>query len=246
MDLLKLTAHRPYPPPQRPWLMMQSWRDLLFAHWRLPPAALRQILPRELPLDTFDGAAWLGVVPFRIRDARSRWLPPLPGVSDFLELNVRTYVTMGGKAGVYFFSLDASRLIPVLLARLAHIPYFPARMGIEPGADEWIRYRSARSLSESAQLVMRYRPTGSPGKAAPGSLTAWLTERYCMYVVHPSGKVRRIEIHHRPWPLQPAEAEFALNTMTLPLGLSLPAEPPLLHFARRQDMFGWSPEPAAQ
>lgn len=235
-------SHRPYPPPSRPWLMRQSWRHVLFAHWEVPVDELRQVLPAVLPLDTYDGRAWLGVVSFHIRGARPRWLPPLPWISHFAELNVRTYVTIGGRPGVYFFSLDASNPVAVRLARLfTHLLYFDAEMSIRL-RQGWIEYQSTRSdpRAPGARFRARYRPRGALFQTASGSLEAWLTERYCLYSVDRQGRVFRGEIHHAPWPLQPAEAELDENSMAAPLGISLSQRTPLLHYAEQQDMVAWA------
>jgi uncharacterized protein YqjF (DUF2071 family) len=241
MSLPFPSAHRPYPPPQGPWLMRQSWRNLLFAHWPVEAELVRRVLPAALPLDTYDGCAWLGVVPFALCGARPRYLPPLPWISNFPELNVRTYVTLDGKPGVYFFSLDAGNPIAVRIARcFAHLRYYDAKMSIRT-VDGWIEYRSVRTHSQAppARLHVRYRPAGDVLQAAPSSLSSWLTERYCMYPVSRSGDVYRGEIHHGPWYLQPAEATFIENTMLTSLGASPSNSAPLLHFARRQDMVAW-------
>ena len=246
-DLPFPAGHRPWPPPARRWVHAQSWHRLLFAHWPLPPAALAGIVPSALPLDTFGGQAWLGVVPFWLSGLRLRGLPPLPGLSAFPELNVRTYVTLDGKPGVYFLSLDAGNPLAVAGGRLLRLPYCFAAMAVRPGAGGgWVHYASRRLVPTplrppDAVLRARYRPVGPPAPAPPGTLEAWLTERYCLYTVDRRGGVARLEIHHPPWPLQPAEGELAVNTMAAPLGLSLPDRPPLLHYAHRQDMVGWLP-----
>ncbi len=122
--MMSATQPRPYPPPRRPWVMKQAWHDLLFAHWPFEASAVRPLLPASLPLDTFEGRAWIGVVPFRVGGLRVRALPALPFVSAFPELNVRTYVTLDGQPGVFFFSLDAGSRLAVEAARLAyHLPY---------------------------------------------------------------------------------------------------------------------------
>lgn len=241
------TAHRPWPLPRGPWLMAQSWHDLLFAHWPVPVAALRPLVPAPLPLDTWEGRAWLGVVPFRMTGVRLRAAPPVPRLSAFLEVNVRTYVTLDGKPGVYFFSLDAENPLAVRAARqLFSLPYFDAEMGLERDG-EAIAYRSRRTHrgAPPAELAATYRPVGEPYRAAPGSLDAWLTERYCLYSSGPSGRIRRLEVHHAPWPLQPAAAEISSNTLAAAAGLELPATPPLLHFARRLDVVFWPPRKAS-
>jgi len=218
--------------------MLQSWHDLLFAHWPLEPAAIQPLLPSGLVLETFDGAAWLGVVPFRV-ELRVRWLPPLPGASAFPELNVRTYVRAGDRPGVYFFSLDAGNALAVRAARiLLNLPYYPASMTLTASGNG-VDYRSRRDTQ--AEFSGRYEPTGARFVAAAGSLEYFLTERYCLYHLNHRGRPYRLDIHHPPWPLQPASAELHRNTMADVNGLSLPAGRPLLHFAKRQDMVAWAP-----
>ena len=106
-------GHRPWPLPDEPWMQAQTWEDLLFAHWRVDAGDLARLLPPELPLDTYDGAAWLGITPFRLTDLRLRGMPPLPWRVGFPELNVRTYATADGRPGIWFFSLDAASVLAV-------------------------------------------------------------------------------------------------------------------------------------
>jgi uncharacterized protein len=231
------TAHRPWPLPDGPWLQGQTWQGLLFAHWALPVAALRPHVPDALPIDTFDGRAWLGITPFCVSGLRAHGTPPVPRLSSFLETNVRTYVTRDGKPGIWFFSLDAASAPAVLGARAGfRLPYFRAAMTAARDGDR-IAYRLRRG---AAALAVDYGPSGAVFQARPGTLEHFLTERYCLYSDH-GGRIRRAEIHHPPWPLQPAEAEIAQNTMTAPLGIRLPGEAPLLHYARRQDVVIWPP-----
>jgi uncharacterized protein YqjF (DUF2071 family) len=223
-----------------------QWHDLLFAHWPLLAERLRALIPPPLVLDTFEGMAWLGVVPFMMRGTTLRCVPPVPWLSDFPELNVRTYVTLDDRPGVWFFSLDAANPLAVRAARLgARLPYYDARMQCRHNG-EGVSYTSVRThpLAPLAALEARYRPTGPVYRAAAGSLDRWLTERYCLYTSDRQGHAWRLEIHHLPWPLQPAEAEFEHNTMAAPLRLELPERPPLLHFARRLDVVAWLPVPA--
>jgi uncharacterized protein YqjF (DUF2071 family) len=234
-------AHRPWRVPDRPWVQGQTWLDLLFAHWSLPVEALRPAVPAELPLDTFDGRAWLGITPFEVCGLRLRGTPPLPGLSRFAETNVRTYTTVDGRPGIYFLSLDAASALAVAGARRAfRLPYFRARMSIERAGDD-IVYRTTRGAPQ-ASLRVRYRPRGAVYRAAAGTRDHFLTERYCLYTLDDHRGVWRGEIHHPPWPLQEASAEFELNTMTAPYGIELPAERPLLHFSARQDVVIWALE----
>jgi len=241
--VLQEVAHRPWFLPAGTWVMAQSWHDLLFAHWPVDSALLRPLLPPQLQIDTFEGQAWLGVVPFRMTGVRLRGTPPLPWLSAFPELNVRTYVTCGGKPGVWFFSLDAGNSLAVAIARAwFHLPYFRARMSCAK-RDGWIHYQSERMHrgAPSGLLAGRYHPVGEIFSARRETLEYFLTERYCLYAADRRGRIIRGEIHHPPWPLQEAEAEFTGNTMAEALGIALISRP-LLHFARRQDVLVWPPQ----
>lgn len=223
--------------------MRQRWHDLLFAHWPLPPDALRPLIPPSLQLDRFDGAAWLGVVPFRMSGIRPRLGLALPWLSAFPEINVRTYVLRDGKPGVWFFSLDAANPIAVRLARsIFSLPYYRARMTCleQDGA---IAVRSVRTHrgAAPAEFHARYAAIGPAIADERGSLTEWLTARYCLYAADRRGDIWRTEIDHRPWPLQPARAHIRVNTLARAAGITLPDVPPLLHVARRLDVRVWRP-----
>ncbi|HEX8075156.1 MAG TPA: DUF2071 domain-containing protein [Thermoleophilaceae bacterium] len=242
----RIADHRPWQMPDRPWFMAQTWRHLLFAHWRVDPGALARVLPPGLPLDTFDGAAWVGVTPFAVDTFRVRLLPPPPAVHSFPELNVRTYVTVDGRPGIWFFSLDAgSRLAVEGARRLYRLPYFRARASLDDG-DPGVSFRSVRTQSDGppASLRVEYRASGPAGEPVPGTLDHWLTERYCLYTVDARGRLLRGDIHHRPWVLAPATAAIGENTMGGQIGVEL-AAPPLLHVAAPQDVVFWRLAPAA-
>jgi uncharacterized protein YqjF (DUF2071 family) len=240
--ILEEVSHRPWPMPNLPWVMTQTWHDLLFAHWPVDPRALREKVPAAFELDLFEGAGWVGVVPFHMTNVAPRGVPSLPWISEFPELNVRTYVRVHDRPGVFFFSLDAGSTLAVGAARtLLNLPYFSASMSVRPH-DGGVHYESRRQDNPSdAQLSAHYRPVGARFQAVDGSLEYFLTERYCLYNLNHQGAGYRLEIHHPPWPLQPAEAEFACNTMADAAGLPLPDVTPLLHFAKRQDMVAWPP-----
>ena len=217
--------------------MTQTWNDLLFAHWPIDPALLRSLVPSQLPLDTFDQRCWLAVTPFHMSKVRPRGVPPLPGLSRFPELNVRTYVTVGDKPGVYFFSLDAANLPAVWAARKFYrLPYFHARMSVS-GDEHGISYHSRRYRS-NAELRARYAATGPVQLRQAGTLEHWLTERYCLYTVA-NGNVCRAEIDHAQWPLQDGEAEIESNTMASAADIQLPDTKPLLHFAKKVEVLIW-------
>jgi uncharacterized protein len=222
--------------------MKQVWHDLLFMHWPIAAAQLRPLIPAELEIESCEGSAWVGVVPFHMSGIRARWMPPIPGASVFPELNVRTYVRAGGKPGVWFFSLDAANSLAVAGARrFFHLPYFRARMHANSRPRGEIQYDSHRTHAgaASADFRGRYRALDdNVFQARRGSLEYFFVERYCLYAA--SG--RRIfcgEIDHTPWPLQRAEAEIEVNTMAAASGITLAASKPLLHFARRQEVRVW-------
>lgn len=213
------------------------WHDLLFLHWPIRPELIRPLIPSTLELETFDGWCWLGVVPFRMSGVRPRFVPlPLA----FPELNVRTYVSTRGKSGVWFFSLDASSWLAVRAARWLGLPYYDARMTSEAEGAA-VHYASTRvhKRAAPAEFIASYRPVGQAYYAAAGSMDHWLSERYCLYAACQPDRVVYGEIHHPPWPLQPAEVEIRTNTMTQSLGIDLPDTQPLCHFSRYQEVVAW-------
>jgi uncharacterized protein YqjF (DUF2071 family) len=217
--------------------MKQIWHDLLFAHWPVPAESLRPLVPKQLTLDVFKGQCWVGVVPFWMSGVRPRGFPPLPWLSRFPELNVRTYVTYRGKPGVYFFSLDATSRAAVWAARkFYHLPYFHAKMKsrLENGS---IHYSSARH-SQRAEFEAMYQAISPVRAREKQSMEHFLTERYCLYAIHENG-VCRCDIHHLPWPLQDAEAEIQRNTVAAAAQITLSPARPLLHFAKELEVLIW-------
>lgn len=247
--------------PRRTVLGMR-WEDLAFLHWPVPAAALRPTLPEGLELDTFEGEAWLGVVPFQMRATRFDWTPPMPTATDFPELNLRTYVRRGDRRGVWFYSLDAASWIAVRGARLGFaLPYFDARMEVESGAagggvrryDSTRRHRGAPAASFSGS----YAPTGGAVSSRPGTLEHFLTERYSLFARRGHGVrfalrggLLRGDIAHDPWPLQPAEVELVDCDMFRVLGPAAvraagiggrELAPPVVHFSSAVDVRAAAP-----
>jgi uncharacterized protein YqjF (DUF2071 family) len=240
---LESLAHRPWPMPRAPWIMTQSWHDLLFAHWRVDVKDLRRAVPPVFDLDLFDDEAWVGIVPFYMSNVGLRATPAVPWVSAFPELNVRTYVRVADRPGVYFFSLDAGRRLAVAAARtLLNLPYFTADMRLERREDG-VHYESARRARHHARFEATYAPVGEPFAASAGSIEHFLTERYCLYHQTREGDPYRLDIHHRPWALQLARATITINTMADASNLKVDGAPALLHFSARQDVVAWAPEP---
>lgn len=228
------------------WVMHQRWTHLLFAHWPVPLDAVRSLVPAPLEIDTFDGNAWIGVIPFRMSNVRPRGLPPLPWVSAFLELNVRTYVRYRDRAGVWFFSLDASNPVAVRAARAAvNLPYYDASMRMDATSDGSVRYRSDRTMPRGrpgapASFTATYRAKGEVRPAKPGTLEHFLVERYVLFSAMAGGLVD-VKIAHPPWPLQRAVAHIERNTMGQASGVALEGEPTHVHFGGRVDVRTWLP-----
>jgi len=233
-------GHRPWPRPSVPWAMTQTWHDVLFAHWPVATSIVRALVPPSFAVEEFEGTAWVSVVAFGITNLRIRGLPALPGLSSMAELNVRSYVDVGGRPGVYFFSLDASNEVLARGGRwFTNLPYVPAEMEVTKDGED-IRFLSARP-DGSADLDMTYRPDGDPAVAAPRSLDAFVAERYCLYHFDRARRPYRLEIHHPPWRLQPARCAIRTNTMGAASGVPMQSAPSIVRFAKRQDVVAWPP-----
>jgi uncharacterized protein YqjF (DUF2071 family) len=219
------------------------WDDLLFAHWPIDAELIRPLIPEGLEIETYDGKAWIGIVPFAMCYVRPRFIPAFSFYSDFLELNVRTYVTRGGKRGVWFFSLDAASKLAVRVARAAFcLPYFDADMSLTKDRATVI-YSSKRTHKNAphATLEMSYRPTSEVFNSREGTFEHWATERYCLYSANSKGTIFRGEIHHQKWSLQEVEVEFTTNEMLALLNIDLPNETPKLHFSKSLEVAAWAP-----
>jgi len=225
-------------PAERP-VMYQRWRTLLFLHWEVPAEELARLLPPGLTLDTFEGRAFIGLVPFTMKGVRPALLPPFPPLSDFHETNVRTYVHREGKdPGVWFFSLDAANRIAVKLARAwFRLPYHFDEMELKREGP-WISYRSERQWPAPvpARCAVRCSPKAEVSTSEPGTLQHFLVERYFLYTVH-GGGLWRGQVHHPPYPVRGAEVEGLEESLLAAAGLSRPPGPPsLVHFSDGVDV----------
>jgi uncharacterized protein YqjF (DUF2071 family) len=222
--------------------MQMRWRELLFAHWIVDASVVRPLIPAGLQLDLFENRCYASAVPFLMERVTPRLVPPLPGLHAFPELNLRTYVTLGGKPGVWFFSLDAGQKLAVRVARrLFHLPYFDARFEVTVAGSR-VNYSALRThrAAAAAEFSATYEPVGPVYRSGVGSLDAWLTERYCLYSADALGRIYRGEIDHQPWPLQRAQATVRANTLGNWLGIKLNHTPAALHFAKLLDVHAWN------
>jgi uncharacterized protein len=267
--ILRKTDHRPYPLPSGPWIMRQTWSKVLFAHWSFPPRLIQPLLPPGLELDTFEHQAYISVLPFRISGVRIRMSPPIPGATEMLQINIRTYVKRDDKPGIYFFALDTDHLPTVWLTQLTlGLPYHHARISLKNRFKGYIStvecisqrldtaasnlypkgkqtVHKGKQSREDGALHVSYYPSSDARQAKVDSLEHWLTERYCMYTVH-AGKLLRLDIHHHPWSLQTANAEFHRQSLLTPmqnkLGFDLPVTPSLVEYAERIEALMWLPK----
>ncbi|HEX8181491.1 MAG TPA: DUF2071 domain-containing protein [Pyrinomonadaceae bacterium] len=223
-------------------LMEHHWGKLLFMHWRIAARQLRPLIPDRLTIDTYDGSAWIAITPFTLWDVRLSFTPPVPYLSDFHELNVRTYVHYDGVPGVWFFSLNTNSLPTVLGARtFYHLPYYHAEIELAD-ADQTIDYKLRRNESNKrAEFQATWTAGADLPEAQPGSLEFFLVERYCLYAASGTS-LYRARIHHRPWPLQQAKLSAFRSTMIEGDGLPTPAGEPLLHYAEALAVDIWPPE----
>ena len=232
---------REVPAPGTPWAIKQNWSDLLFLHWPVPVEKLRALVPEPLEIDTCDGSAYIGVVPFLMSGIRLHWLPPVPGTTRSLELNVRTYVRYNGRTGVYFLSLDAENSLIVHTARKWFgLPYYKAQMNLRKAT--YTRFESLRTHPGATPAEFRavYRPISEPRNYEPPTVEHFLTERYSLFTVDAAKKTVTIgEIDHKPWPLRRAEVEIETNTMTEPYGIQVDKRP-LVHYSASLDVKLWA------
>ncbi|WP_165767961.1 YqjF family protein [Virgibacillus indicus] len=236
-DILRHKDHREYQLPQGPWIMMQKWEHLLFMHFPVKEDLIERHLPPELELDTYDGNAWISIIPFKVRAMRMRKMPQLPYFGYFLELNVRTYVKKDGIAGVYFFSLDASKLHAAAGGRIATLPYYYAKMNLKKKQDEII-FSSMRKGKSEVGFMANYHPVGDTYHPDKGSLDYWLMERYFLYSYR-NGTLFRGDIHHKKWEVQRAEANVKKQTMTPFLGGNSYTAKPMLHYVQSKQALFW-------
>lgn len=219
--------------------MVQSWRDLLFVHWEVPLSLLRPLVPPALSIDTFEGRAFLGLVPFTMRGIRLSYLPPVPGTTAFHETNLRTYVHRRGRdPGVWFFSLDAANALAVKVARaFFHLPYFKARMRMSV-QNTSIEYASERMWPEPvpASIEARWTIGEALGPSVPGTLQHFFLERYILYAKAPNGALHLGRIHHAPYPARAARLDHLRESLSAAAGLGPLRDPMSILFSPGVDV----------
>lgn len=243
------TSHRPRPLPSGRWAVSQRWNDLLFAHWPVPPSHLAPLLPEGLSADTFQGSAWVGIVPFWLDRVKVRGMPRLPVFRNLPDLNLRTYVReeRTGSRGVFCFSMDAGSLLAVAAARMFyHLPYHWAEMQLDRRSPREFAFYSRRRFSrEVVTFQARYRGLGPNFKqmeSRGNSLEYFFSERDSLFARNRFGQAIRANMHQVAGPLEDAEAVIERNNLTATIGLELPNREPVLHYARRLAVYVWPAE----
>jgi uncharacterized protein len=229
--------------------MTQRWNDLLFAHWPVPGETLAGLLPEWMEPDIYQGSAWLGVVPFWLDRIKFRGVPPLPGIRNFPDLNLRTYVRdkYTSTPGVYCFSFDASNIFAIAVARaLYHLPYYWADMRFDQRSEREFAFSSSRHFAGGkVNFNARYRglgPTRKTAEHSAGSFEYFFSERSYLFGANRAGQPVRAHLHHVPWPLEDAEAEIDRNDLAAAIGIDLPQIEPVLHYSRRLAVYVWPAE----
>ncbi|WP_035512642.1 YqjF family protein [Halalkalibacillus halophilus] len=235
--LLNHTAHRHNSLSPGKWLMSQRWENLLFIHYPVKKEAIKECIPDGLELDCFQGDAWVTIIPFEVTDMHLRGTSSIPYLHSYLELNVRTYVKLNGVHGIYFFSLDADKILAVIGARSATLPYYYAKMSMLKDGDTF-SYESQRRGRNGASFKSSYCPNSSIWIPEEDTLDAWLFERYYAWAVKGRFLVE-VEIHHLPWDVQEVEASFQTSNL-LPSGLESADEGEVLfHYAKAKRVLLW-------
>lgn len=235
-ELLQAVEHRPWPLPDSRWKFYQEWNDVIFLHWQVDPEQLRRYVPAELALDLKDGNAWVSLVAFTMENVRPGFLPSFPPVSNFDEINIRTYVKAGEKAGVYFLSIEAGNRLSAWLARaLSELPYRYSSM-----ARTGRHYQSANAPFGDKFSIQFSRTGHSNSKT---DLDAWLTERYALFQDAAAG-INKFEIHHVEWPIE--AIDIATLDVHYPRFAGLLKGPPsLAHYSEGVSVLAWDREKLA-
>jgi len=240
----------PWPLPDGPWHLAQEWHHVLFLHWPVDSRALRPLVPSLLEIDTRDGCAWVTALPFMMRRLRPRGPPALPWLSSFPQLNVRTYVTLDGRPGVFLLRVMVGNPMTVAVARrLFHLPYARASLSFREEAEGFVFTcrQTSRDRNGAGErpldFAARYCPEAHAFHPAPGSLEHWLSERFRYYAAGPEGRVWKGDLDHPAWALRGARVEIVQNLWPAELGIEA-GDPPLSHYSRRQTVRAWLPGPA--
>lgn len=231
--LLQHTQHRPFPLPKGEWMYYQEWNDALFLHWEVPYSALRKLVPAEFTIDTFKGKAYISLVAFTMQKIRLRYLPAVKAISDFDEINIRTYVTHQNKPGVYFLNIEAGKLLSAKVAKvISGLPYEKSTMFRKPGT--YLSTHPAKNfIFESTYKIGNI-------KSPKTTLDHWLTERYCLYLQQ-KNQAYRYDIHHLEWEIKTIHFDYLKVNYQIE-EIQLTAKPDCCHYSKGVQVLAWPRE----
>ncbi len=219
--------------------MKQTWLDTLFIHYPVKADELAKLVPKHLPIDTFEKMAWISIVPYLTTSVRMRGLPPIPGMNRFPGFNVRTYVHLNGKPGVYFFNLAAANWFTAKMAkRFFKLPYIYLNMNFQRNGN-YIQFESDPYRKNDEKLKWIYRPISEPRLAQKGSLEEWLVERYCLYTINQKGEPFRSDIIHHSWLIHDAEVESQHRSILPEFNIFPSNENAIFHYSKRAEVNIW-------
>lgn len=230
-------SHRKWPLPVKRWSYYQEWNKALFLHWKVPADILQQFLPSGLMLDTFENEAWISIVAFTMEKIRPKNLPAFSPISNFHEINIRTYINQGNKSGVYFLNIEAQKqLSAVISGMLSGLPYEKAKM--KRIYQKGLQTYSSNQQKKGFEFTANYQVSNNP--VSKSELDLWLTERYCLYL-DKGEKNYLYEIHHLPWELQEVHVSD-LHTNYQIGSIDLNRKPDLIHYSKGVDVIAWKKE----
>ena len=214
-------------PNSPPWVGFQGWRDLLFASWSMPIDQVRAIVPSQLEVDSYDGRAWVSLVPMRVEGAHFRDVAPIPGLDHFCEINLRTYVKLGDEHGVYFITIDCADAIADWLGeKLFEAPFLRANIAmVEQEGEFYFISRRTQSDMPHADFVGGFQPVGEAFETSSDPVAQFLLERYFLALSNKHGSVGCVKIHHPPWSVRRAETKVRVNSICSAGGLDLDRPP---------------------
>ena len=228
------TDHRPWPLPKEQWVFRQTWSELAFIHWEIEEEELKKYIPPSIEIDKYEGKSYIGVVPFNMKGVTKRGYPAPKWISDFPEINVRTYVKYNNKPGVLFFSLDVPSQIAVWIGRIQfHLPYFKAKMLVKTQNDTTHYFHKRNNIEFEAVYTAKGRL-----KCEKNSFENWATERYCLYSHNKAGDIFCADVHHEQWPLESVDIDIKKNTLLS--GLTVGKQHPTVLYSKSLDVAVYS------
>lgn len=236
-DLIQTISHRPWTLPSGQWSYYQEWNSALFLHWKVSLDELVKLIPKGISIDTFNGECWITLVAFTMEKIRPRRLPSVAAISDFQEINVRTYLSKDGKKGVYFLRIEAGKKVSTFVAKLlSGLPYENANIDLQNMSNPYKYFASNNNRNS------KFDATFTIGKriANKTELDNWLTERYCLYL-EKNKILYRYETHHKPWVLDTVENLNLISTYKIG-NILLDKKPDLAHYSNGVKVLAWNRE----